>query len=187
MSISVARGRVVSLFRTGLAQELSRRSPSTPVVPADISDRRLSRRRAVAAAGATALAGLAGCTLDDPPQVRCGSRGEGEGDAIRTFRAVPGEHDAYLVVGVPASMVPDGLDAVRISDGADRLVTEIPVQDTTDLNRWEPPGFGGDEVPFPVNLGPPPVHGVYRAAAIADGEVLATATLRFNCFVDAPS
>jgi hypothetical protein len=182
----VARGRVVSVFRTDREQELSRRSPSAPVVPSDTSDRRLSRRRLLAAGGATALAGLAGCTLDDPPQVRCGGRGEGEGDAIRTFRAVPGERDAYLVGGVPASMVPDGLDAVRISDGADQLVTEIPVQDTTDLNCWEPPGFGGDEVPFPVTPGAPPVRGVYRAETVAADEVLATATLRFNCFVDAP-
>ncbi len=155
-------------------------------MPSDTDGRRFTRRRLLAAGSAAAAAGLAGCTLGRSSQVRCGSTGEGGGQTIRTLRATPGEEDAYLLIGVPASQVPDPLDALRVYDGADRLVHDIPVQDTADLNQWEPDGIGGDEVPFPVNLGEPPVHGDYRVEAVSDGTVVAEATLEFNCFVDAP-
>jgi hypothetical protein len=155
-------------------------------MPSDPSGRQVTRRRVLAAGGATALTGLAGCVLDRPSQVRCGSTGEGGGETILTLRAAPGDRNAYLLIGVPASAVPDELDALRVFDGADQLRYDIPVQDTVDLNQWEPDGIGDDEVPFPVNLGEPPVHGDYRVEAVADGAVVAEATLEFNCFVDAP-
>ncbi|WP_276258281.1 hypothetical protein [Haloglomus litoreum] len=155
-------------------------------MPSNTDDRRFTRRQLLAASGATALAGLAGCTLTDSPQVRCASTGEGGGDTILTFRVTPGDRYAYLLVGVPASEVPDGLEAIRVSDGADRLLYEIPVQDNADMNRWRPPGIDEEEVPYTVNLGEPPVHGSYRVQAVSDGTVVATATLEFNCFVDAP-
>jgi hypothetical protein len=155
-------------------------------MPSDPSGRQVTRRRVLAAGGATALTGLAGCVLDRPSQVRCGSTGEGGGETIRSLRAAPGDRNAYLLIGVPDSAVPDGLDALRVLDGADRLVTDIPVQDNADMNRWRPPGIDDDEVAYPVNLGEPPVHGDYRVEAVADGAVVAEATLEFNCFVDAP-
>jgi hypothetical protein len=156
-------------------------------MPSESTDRRLTRRRLLATAGATTLAGLAGCTLGDSSQVRCGSTGEGGGQTITTLRATPGERDAFLLVVVPASRVPGGLDELRVYDGADELVHEIPVQDTADLNQWEPDGIDENEVPFPVNLGRPPVHGDYRVEAIAEGETVAEATIAFNCFVDEPT
>jgi hypothetical protein len=156
-------------------------------MPSDPNGRRFTRRRLFATAGATALVGLAGCTFGDSSQVRCGSTGEGGGQAITTLRATPGARDAFLLVAVPASRVPDGLDELRVYDGADELRHEIPVQDTADLNQWEPDGIGDEEVPFPVNLGRPPVHGDYRVEAIADGAVVAEATVAFNCFVDEPT
>lgn len=156
-------------------------------MPSEPTDRRLTRRRLLTAGGGTALAGLAGCTLGDSSQVRCGSTGEGGNDVITTLRATPGQRDTFLLVGVPASRVPDGLDELRVYDGDDGLRHEIPVQDTADLNEWEPAGINEGEVPFPVNLGRPPVHGDYRVEAIVDGEAVAEATVAFNCFVDEPT
>jgi hypothetical protein len=164
-----------------------RRPLDTRSMPSESIARRLTRRRLLAAAGAAATAGLAGCTLGDAPQVRCGGTGEGDNQVITTLRATPGERDAFLLIAVPASQVPDGLDELRVYDGDDGLRHEIPVQDTTDLNEWEPAGIGEDEVPFPVNLGRPPVHGDYRVEAIADGEIVGEATVAFNCFVDEPT
>lgn len=156
-------------------------------MPSETDGRRFTRRRLLAAAGAATAVGLAGCTLGRSSQVRCGSTGEGGGETIRTLRAIPGEENAYLAIGVPASEVPEPLRALRVYDGADRLVHDIPVQDTTDLNRWRPDGMDENEVAFPVNLGEPPVHGNYRVEAVSDGGVVAIATIRFNCFVDEPT
>jgi hypothetical protein len=148
-------------------------------------------RRELVAGVAGALAVTAGCLGDGELIARCSSRGVGsDSQHLRSIAPIRGDDEVALGILVSnRAITGDSYHAVRIRDADDELVRSVPLMGNREMSSLDPaeyPVFGstGGEL-YAVPLGPPPVHGEYTAALISsDGEQVATASIRFNCYAE---
>lgn len=146
-------------------------------------------RRDLIASVAGIVSVTAGCLGNEESSARCASRGVGsESQHLRRISTIRGDEQVALGVLVSDQAVSEETyRAVQIRDATGELVTSIPLMDNRDMSRLEPEDYdiftADSGALYAVPLGPPPVHGEFTARLIgADGEQLATARLRFNCY-----
>jgi hypothetical protein len=149
-----------------------------------------SRRALIA--GLTGIVSVtAGCTDNGELLARCASRGVGsESPHLRGIAPIRGEEQVALGVLVSEQAITEEMyHAARIRDGADELIASVPLMDNREMSSLDPeddPVFGSDSGElYAVPLGPPPVHGEYTVSVVGpDGEPLATARTRINCYAE---
>jgi hypothetical protein len=80
----------------------------------------------------------------------------------------------------------DTFHTVRIRNAAGDLVSSIPLMENRNMSRLETEDydiFSDSGELYAVPLGSPPVHGEFTVAMLnSDGEQIATAQTRFNCY-----
>jgi hypothetical protein len=113
-----------------------------------------------------------------------------ESPHLRRIAPIRGEEQVAFGILVSDQAVTEEMyHAVRIRNGADDLIASVPLMDNREMSGLDPedyPVFGSDSGElYAVTLGPPPVHGEYTVSLIsADGERIATARARFNCYAE---
>lgn len=147
-----------------------------------------SRRELIA--GVAGLSSLtAGCLDTGEPLARCASRGVGSGSQhLREVAPIRGDEQVALGVLVSdRAVTDDAYHAVRIRDSDDALVASVPLMHNRGMSSLDPDDYAvfgsrSGEL-YAVPLGPPPVHGEYTVSLVSsDGDRVATARLRFNCY-----
>ncbi len=143
----------------------------------------------------TGVAGIlsvtAGCLGNGEFIARCSSRGVGSGSQhLREIAPIQGDEQIALGILVSEQAVSGELyHTVRIRDSDDTLVASVPLMTDRGMSSLDPEDysvFGSSRGElYAVPLGPPPVHGEYTASLMSsEGEQLATASLRFNCYAE---
>lgn len=148
-------------------------------------------RRELIAGIAGILSMSAGCLSNDENIARCSSQGVGSGSQhLRGIAPIQGDEQIALGILVSEQAVSGELyHTVRIRDSDDTLVASVPLMTDRGMSSLDPEdysvfGSSSGEL-YAVPLGPPPVHGGYTASLISsEGEQIATASLRFNCYAE---
>lgn len=133
----------------------------------------------------------AGCLDNEELLARCASRGVGsESPHLRGIAPIRGDEQVALGILVSErATTEETYHAARIRDGADDPVASVPLMDNREMSSLDPddyPVFGSDNGElYAVPLGLPPVHGEYTVSVVSpDGERLATARTRVNCYAE---
>lgn len=131
----------------------------------------------------------AGCLERENNIARCASQGEGsESQHLRQTVPIEGTEQVALGIIVSTETVQqDQYHAVDVRDRDGTLVTSIPLEDNREMNRLSQDDFPilspEDGELYAVPLGPPPVHGEFTVSLVSpEGDTIAAATTRFNCY-----
>ena len=148
-------------------------------------------RRDLIASVAGIVSITAGCTGTSETAARCASRGEEDGSRhLGDIAPIQGEEQVVLGIVVSDRAVSEDMyHAVQIRDASDHLVASIPLMDNRNMSSLDPsdyPIFDPESgALYSVPLGPPPIHGEFTVTLISsNGEQIATAETRFNCYAD---
>ena len=133
----------------------------------------------------------AGCIGTNETAARCYSRGEASGSQhLRDITPIQDEEQvAFGVVVSDRAVSEDTYHAVQIRDASDHLIASIPLMDNRNMSSLDPndyPIFDPESgALYSVPLGPPPIHGEFTVTLIgSNGEQIATAETRFNCYAE---
>lgn len=133
----------------------------------------------------------AGCLGRENNIARCASQGEGsDSQHLRRIDPIEGAEQVALGIVVSTTAVQEEqYHAVDVRNRDGELVTSIPLADNRDMNQLSPDDFpvlaSEEGELYGVPLGPPPVHGEFTAFLVSpEGDTIATATTRFNCYSD---
>ena len=131
----------------------------------------------------------AGCSGTEETSARCASRGTSTGSQhLREFAPIRGEEQvAFGVVVSDQAVSEDTYHAVQIRDAGDTLIASIPLMDNQEMSSLDPSDYAifasSSGALYSVPLGTPPVHGEFTVSLIgSNGEQIATANKRFNCY-----
>lgn len=151
-----------------------------------------SRRQLLTVLASATAAGLAGCSgtaTGGPESVDCHTRALAHGDgSVLDGGASATVADGAVRLAVPlavADVRERGVDWLEVRDATGALAYVIPVSTGDADVMAEKRGVSEGQLRYEQHLGRRPFHGRYRIDAVdADGEVLDSVTVEFNCFPD---